>query len=105
MHVILKYARGVGCDINILLYSQTILPRENFRQFHHLHSLAKILSVNFLPCIDDYIGDMATFTGLEKIYSAEYFCKLSLLGLAKFCPAKIFGCTVPFTKHALVISI
>ena len=29
---------------------------------------------NFLPCINDYIEDMATFTALAKIYFTEYFC-------------------------------
>ena len=41
------------------------------------------LSVNFLPGVNDYIEDMATFTTLAKIYSPEYFCNTKGAGLGK----------------------
>ena len=61
----------------------------------------KIYPANFLPRIDDYTEDMATFTALAKIYSSEYFCNARVAGtimwgLANFCPAKIFGHTVVY---------
>ena len=59
------------------------LPAENFRQLHHLLSLAKIVSMNFLSCVNDRIDDMATFTALAKIYSTEYFCNTKVAGLGE----------------------
>ena len=62
--------------INILyvLYSWKFSSGGNFHQFRHLLLLAKILSTNFLFCVNDYIEDMVTFTALVKIYSTKYFC-------------------------------
>ena len=48
----------------------------NFHQFRHLLLLAKVLSTNFLSCVNGYMEDMATFTTLVKIYSIKYFCFL-----------------------------
>ncbi len=49
-----------------------------------------------MSCVDDYIGDMATFIALAKIYSTKYFCNTKVAGFGKnFCPAKISGYTVP----------
>ena len=70
----------------------------DFRQFCHLLLLAKILSANLLFYVNDYIHqhveDMAMFTALVKIYSAEYFCNTGSWAMQNFCPAKIFGYTV-----------
>ena len=43
------------------------------RKFYHLLPLAKILSVNFFSCVNDYTVDVATFTALAKIKSGEIF--------------------------------
>ena len=43
----------------------------------------KLLSVNFLSCVNDYSENMATFTALVKIYSTEYFCNTEVAGLGK----------------------
>ena len=75
-----------------ILYSWKFLSGENFRQFHHLLSLAKFLSTNFCPVLIIYIEDMVTFTALVKIYPTEYF--RGSWAWRNFCPAKIFNYTV-----------
>ena len=78
--------------MNTVPYSWKFSPGENFRQFRHLPSLAKILSTNFSFCVKYYIADMATFTILAKIYSMKYYCNTNVLGSVKF-----FCCTVLYT--------
>ena len=62
-----------------MLYTQRFSPGENFRQFHHLLSLANFYHTNLLSCVNLYIEDMGTFTVLAKSYSLKYF-KVAGLG-------------------------
>ena len=62
-------------NIITLLYSWKFSPRENFRQFCHLLSLANTLSANF--------NRGCTYTALAKIYSTEYFCSTKVAGLGE----------------------
>ena len=83
------------------VYTEIFTRRKNFRQFHHLLSLAKILSANYLSCVNDYIEDMATFIALVKICSTGYFCNTKIAWLGEFFSSKNFH--VHSTYYRLVI--
>ena len=76
-------------------------PGENFHQFHHL-----LLLANFLPCVNDYIEDMASFTTLAKIYSIEYFCSIKVAGLGEifvqqnFCYIRYLGSIMSSVQYS-----
>ena len=81
-------------------------PGENFRQFRHLPSLAKILSANFSFFVKYYIADMATFTVLAKIYFTKYYCNTDVLGLAKFfCYTVLYTLGTVHTVTGLVVKV
>ena len=72
----------------IVPYKQKFSPGENIYQFHHLLSLAKFLSREFLV---DYIEDMATITALAKIYSTKYFCNTKVSGVGEIFVKRKFS--------------
>ena len=68
-----------------ILCGWKFLPREDFYLFCHLLLLARILSTNFLSCVNNYlhVEDIATFTALVKIYSTKYFSNTKVAGFGE----------------------
>ena len=62
-----------------------------FANFATYSRWRKFLSANFLSRVNDYIGDMATFTALAKIYSIENFCNTKVSGLGEIFVQRNFS--------------
>ena len=57
----------------LILYSQKLLPGENFCQLCHFALFGKFFSANFLSCVNDCIGDMATLPHWQKFISPNIY--------------------------------
>ena len=64
----------------------------NFRQ----EKIFATCYANLLSCVKDCIENMATFTALANIFSANFFCSANVagLGLEKLLSRETFTCTV-----------
>ena len=79
-------------------------PGEKFYQFHHLLSVVKFLSMDFLSCVNDYVQDMATFTTFGEILFHQIFLQYSgTWAWQNFCPMKIFGYMVPSMEIRIMV--
>ena len=81
--VLVSHDSNNTCTCTYVLYTWKFSPGENFRQFHHLLSLAKFLSHEFFSSyVNHYIEDMATLPHWWKFIPPNISAlqKVSVLG-------------------------